>query len=143
MRCPSCKAEVAASDRYCRECGVRLGRSTRASATVQDMARDFAAKIEDRPADADAKYNLALAFLYQGEWQNACAELDAVVELVPEFTEAWERLAFARLKLGDVDAALVALEKVVALDPSRRDARTALDRLRARSARPRPEDADE
>ena len=131
------------SDRYCRECGVRLGRSTRASATVQDMARDFAAKLEDRPTDADAKYNLALAFLYQGDWEGACAELDAVVELVPEFAEAWERLAFARLKVGDADAALAALEKVVALDPSRRQARTALERLRARSGRPEAEDAEE
>ncbi|MFQ6097640.1 MAG: tetratricopeptide repeat protein [Armatimonadota bacterium] len=132
MKCPACKADVELSDKYCRECGVRLTRSGRATATVQDMARDFADKIDEQPQDADAKYNLALAFLYQSDWENACVELEAVVELVPEFADAWERLAFARLKLGDADRAIAALQRVVSLDPTRRQARAALERLRAR-----------
>jgi Tfp pilus assembly protein PilF len=44
--------------------------------------------------------------------------LDSVVELAPDFTEAWNRRAFVYFMQNDVDRALGDLRRALALDPN-------------------------
>jgi tetratricopeptide (TPR) repeat protein len=138
MKCPTCQHDVDEADRFCRNCGAALTPGARRppgpaptsrSATVADMASEYAATLADAPEDATTQYNLALALLYQGNYAEAAANLAAVVEKEPEFIDAYERLALALQKLGDTAGAVAALEKAIRLDPNNARLRGALDRL--------------
>jgi len=132
MRCPTCRQAVDEADKFCRNCGAALtpgGTPSRGSATVADMASEYAATLADAPEDATAQYNLALALLYQRNYGEAAANLAAVVENEPEFADAYEKLAIALQKLGDTPGAAAALEKAVELEPDNARLRSALERL--------------
>jgi len=132
MKCPACQAEVDEGDKFCRRCGAAMAaeaKPTGMSATVADMASEYAATLADAPEDVTTQYNLALALLYQGNYGEAAAGFAAVVEKEPEFADAYEKLAIARQKLGQSAAAIAALEKAVQLDPDNDRLRTALERL--------------
>ncbi len=140
MQCPECEHTVDQSDKFCRNCGASLapeaGRAPgdarlASSATMADLASEYAAALVDAPKDATAQYNLALAMLYQGKYSQAATHLFAVVENEPEFTDAYEKLAIALQKLGDTAGAVTALKGALGLDPENDRLRAALDRLSA------------
>ncbi|MGD8237046.1 MAG: tetratricopeptide repeat protein [Armatimonadota bacterium] len=132
MKCPACQHNVDEGDRFCRDCGAALGPRASAatgSATIADLASEYAATLADAPEDATAQYNLALALLYQGNYGEAAANLAAVVEREPEFADAYEKLAIALQKLGDTPGAVAALGKATQLAPDNERLRAALERL--------------
>jgi Flp pilus assembly protein TadD len=132
MKCPTCQHDVDDADRFCRNCGTALTLAAApptSSATMADLASEYAARLADIPEDVPTQYNLALALLYQGNYGEAAANLAAVVEKEPDFGDAYEKLAIALQKLGDAAAAITALQKAVELDPDNARLRAALTRL--------------
>ena len=138
MICPSCAHTIDPSDKFCRNCGAALAPAAErtgvastppGSATLADLASEFAKKLADTPENATAQYNLGLALLYQGSYAEAAANLAAVTEKEPEFADAFEKLAIALQRLGDIPAAVAALQRAVDLDPDNARLRSALTRL--------------
>jgi tetratricopeptide (TPR) repeat protein len=114
--------------KFCGECGARL-QATRGTATVAEMLAEYAKRVADKPADADAQYNLGLARLYQGQFEAAREAFAAVIELEPEFADAHLRLAECCVQLGRREEALTALQRAAELAPSDAKIREALQRL--------------
>ena len=133
MQCPTCHNDIAPTDRFCRHCGAALApeapKQPSGSATLADLVAQFGKTLADAPEDVTTQYNLALALLYQGNYREAAAHLAAVVEKEPEFADAYEKLAIALHRLGDIPGAISALERAVALDPDNTRLRSALIRL--------------
>ena len=61
---------------------------------------------------------------------------ERLLELTPEAAQAHANRGATLYHLGQVDAALQSLERALALDPSLRTARSAIEQIRA--AHPRP-----
>lgn len=130
MKCPSCGKECPDEDKFCGACGARLnGTSTGA---VDDMILELRKAVAEKPRDADMQYNLALAYLYRGMFAEAAATLEIVVELVPDFPDAWEQMGLALIKLQRLDEALVPLRRALELDPTRENVASAIRSIESR-----------
>ncbi len=64
-----------------------------------------------------ARFNLSNSLAHVGEWEAAIREMRAVVCSQPDFTEAWQNLAYLQYHQGDCDAAIACLDRVTALAP--------------------------
>jgi tetratricopeptide (TPR) repeat protein len=119
MDCPGCGREIAEEDAFCRHCGARLGGPPKQSrsATVDDMEREYRQWLADKPQDADAHYNVGLANLYSGNYDEAEKSFRTVVELLPEEASGYEKLAVALAKLGRRREALEEAQAACRLDP--------------------------
>ncbi len=106
--CPSCGGEVAVGDQFCRQCGASLQKATSEarSATVDDMYAEYRQRTSDQPQDADARYNLGLACLYQRRYREAVTHFRAVIQLLPGDPAGYEKCAIALARLGDRAQAL-------------------------------------
>jgi Tfp pilus assembly protein PilF len=101
---------------FCPACGARL-KVKEISPAVSRMIEDYRKRLSTKPEDADAHYNLALAYLEAEEAQLAEAELRRVIELEPEFADARVRLAIIYLRRGEKEAARSELEKALQAEP--------------------------
>lgn len=119
-RCPQCGREVADEDRFCRQCGAKLqGRPP--SATMEALAAEYRQAVADRPDDPDAHYSLALALLYNERWAEARIHLQRVIELTPDFPDAYARLVLCHARLGDLAEAWEVVEAGLAIAPEHED----------------------
>ncbi len=128
MKCPACGTEAGEKMRFCGQCGARLQESE-GTATVADMLTEYASRVQDKPQDADAQYNLGLAQVYQGQYEAALAAFQTVVQLEPDFADGHLRLAECCAKLGRDRDALAALQRAAELAPEDPKIRRALERL--------------
>jgi len=111
---------------FCPVCGARL---KAASAAVSRMIEDYRKRISTSPEDADAHYNLALAYLEAKEDGLAEVELRRVIELEPGFADAHLRLASIYLGRGEREKARKELQKALVAEPNNPAAREMLERL--------------
>lgn len=131
MKCPSCGKECPDENQFCGGCGARLDGEP-ASGAVDEMILELRRAIARRPQDADAHYNLAIAYLYRRMFAEAAGVLETVVELTPDYADAWERLGLALIKLDRLDEALVPLRKALELDPGRENVTRAIQSIESR-----------
>ena len=131
MKCPSCGKECPDEDQFCGGCGARLDAES-VSGAVDDMILELRRAIAERPQDADAHYNLAIAYLYRRMFTEAAGALKTVVELTPDYADAWERLGLALIKLQRLDEALAPLRKALELDPGREKVARAIRSIESR-----------
>jgi tetratricopeptide (TPR) repeat protein len=87
--------------------------------------------LERVPHYVTARLVLAKAYLDEGQDDAARAELDRLVEGAPRDAEAHRLLAEVHRRAGRLDTAMGHLETAVRLDAGDREARVALDLLRA------------
>ena len=87
--------------------------------------------LERVPHYVTARLVLAKAYLDEGQDDAARAELDRLVEGAPRDAEAHRLLAEVHRRAGRLDTAMGHLEAAVRLDAGDREARVALDLLRA------------
>ena len=66
---------------------------------------------------ADPLFQTGMGLIAQAEPDAAIEKLNQVIELKPEFAEAWNRRGDAYAALGDEDRALADYEHAVALNP--------------------------
>ena len=69
-------------------------------------------------ATADLLLQRAAAMMAQGKTEPAMRLLSTVVELQPDYAEAWNRRAFVYYHLNDTGRALGDIRRVLALDPN-------------------------
>jgi tetratricopeptide (TPR) repeat protein len=75
-------------------------------------------------------YFMGEIFIRQGRFRHADIALTTAVHWVPGNASWWVRLAYARENAGDLNSALEAYEKALALNPQLTDAQRGLDRTR-------------
>lgn len=126
MPCPNCGGEYSPGMNYCPHCGHRLKAAVTA---IEQMIEDYRKRLSTKPEDADAHYNLALAYLAIGDRAPAEGELLQVIELEPDFAEARLRLAEVYLLLGAKEKAKTHLTQALALDPALKEASDLLHSL--------------
>ena len=80
------------------------------------------AVVAKRPDDANALFLLGVGYARQQKYREAEPPLARVTELTPGFVAAWLELGVCRRRLGQAQAALVAYEKALALEPQNADA---------------------
>jgi lipoprotein NlpI len=67
--------------------------------------------------DADFYFHSGLKKQWQGDWQGALADYDQVIRLKPEFADAFDGRAAARIAMGDADGALADENRAIELNP--------------------------
>lgn len=72
---------------------------------------------ETNKKDAEALYNLGIAFSEIGRFEDAVMRLKKAVEYAPNHSNAWVGIGVAYIRLGRKSDAKDALKKAVALDP--------------------------
>ncbi len=128
-RCHRCGGEVEEGDRYCKHCGAKLS-GRRPSATMEALAAEYRAVVEEHPEDVDARYSLALALLYNEHFAEAAEHLRKVIELTPEFPDAYARLVVCLARLGQYQEAVVIVERGLEVAPDHRDLLSLRQQLR-------------
>ena len=76
MKCDSCGGALPPGNRFCGECGAPVKREapTPSGAPVEvldALIADYRKEVKDRPGDANAKYNLAMALEQRGRFEEA------------------------------------------------------------------------
>jgi len=66
--------------------------------------------LSQNPADAFARYGLAMAYAAEGREREALAEFDTIIERTPDYVAAYQMSAQQLLKAGRTDDARVRLE---------------------------------
>ncbi len=120
--CSICSSPVEEDARFCSECGASMEDEQDAptSATIRDMAQEYASQVLEHPEDTAARFDLALALMYDRKWGRAAEHLQQVIELEPDYADAHANLAVCFAKLGRPEPALEAVEQAIALDPDKK-----------------------
>lgn len=93
-------------------------------------------------SEARTQYKAGFTHFAEGRTDDAIACYRKALELAPDLAMAWNGLAMALAKQGDLDAAIEAARKYVELDPDEPLAHTALSMLFQQAGRiPEAEDA--
>ena len=66
--------------------------------------------LSQNPADAFARYGLAMAYASEGRAEEALAEFDRTIAMTPDYVPAYQMSAQQLLKAGRVDDARARLE---------------------------------
>lgn len=88
------------------------------------------------PQYATARLILAKTLVGEARLDEACTEVDAILQTSPKDVQCHRLAAEIDRRLGRVDAAAGHLERVIALDPGDRESRVLLGLLRADAASP-------
>lgn len=122
--CATCERAVDAAANFCPNCGSSL-RAPAMEAIIEDARR----ALRRNPADADAHYNLALAYRMTGPEELAVKEFAAVAELQPDFADPHYEIAAIHAKAGRIEVAMIALRRALDLDPNHLQAKRLLEKL--------------
>jgi len=125
LNCPGCGEQCQQEMNFCPTCGTRL---RAISGAVGKIIEDYRRQLSDNPQDANAHYNLALAYLQAGEEHSAEAELRRVLELEPGFADAHVRLAGLYLRRGEKEKARSQLQQALEAEPDNLSARRLWER---------------
>lgn len=122
--CSNCERAVEDHANFCWNCGASL-RAPAMEAMIEDARR----ALRRNPADADAHYNLALAYRMTGPEELALKEFAVVAELQPDFADPHYEIAALHAKAGRTEEALAALRRALQVDPEHREAKRLLEQL--------------
>jgi len=122
--CPNCERVAEDSANFCPNCGASL-RAPAMEAMIDDARR----ALRKNPADAEAHYNLALAYRMTGPEELALKEFAVVAELQPDFADPHYEIAALHAKAGRLEEAMAAAQRALALDPAHREAKRLLEKL--------------
>ena len=78
--------------------------------------------VDSARANADPDRKAGMEAVKEGQWGNAIARLNAYVARAPGDADAWNELAHAYRKSGDLDDAFKGYEKALQIDPKHRNA---------------------
>lgn len=99
--------------------GLALGGLGDLDAAVEELR----GLLRQHPALAPARLTLATALMARQDWAAARAELEEVVQRDPQSLQAHYSLGVVRYTLGDLDGAIDAYRRVLAIEPGHDDAR--------------------
>ncbi|MGO1076908.1 tetratricopeptide repeat protein [Inquilinus sp. CA228] len=96
--------------------------------TVAEAA--FTAVIESDPAYAEGWNRRATVRYLRGNIQGSIADIDQVLAREPRHFGALSGLGLCRIKLGDIQGAIDAYQRVLVIDPQMATAHTQIERLK-------------
>jgi hypothetical protein len=96
------------------------------SATVSQ----FSEALRLNPKDANAHYNLGVAFFRQGNFGKAIYHLSEAIKANPHYAEAHNNLGVALAQQGDLDSAIMHFSKAIRIKPDFQEAHKNLRRAR-------------
>jgi tetratricopeptide (TPR) repeat protein len=102
------------------------------SGDVGGAARDFAALLKEQPAFYPAQAGLGFLDLAERDFRRAATRFADVLERNHEYLPAWVGRAEAETELNNDAQAIAAMERVLALDPSRENIRSRLELVKFR-----------
>lgn len=126
--CPQCGRECPADMNFCPACGAKL---QAIPGVVGTMIEDYRKRLADTPNDADAHYNLALAYLKVKDEAAAEVHLRRVTELEPEFADAYAALGRILLHRGDMKGAIDELAKALQVEKNSPAVRQLAEEIKA------------
>jgi tetratricopeptide (TPR) repeat protein len=133
MRCRNCDAELAADAAFCHKCGARQAAGA-AFETIDRMIEDYRRKLDQKPDDADARFNLGLAYKQKGLDALAIPELERLRSEGVEFADLECELGALYLRQGRAGDALAAAQRALVMDPEHHAAKRLLDRASRKEA---------
>jgi len=128
MRCRSCNSEVPQGAAFCPKCGARQEAGAEFE-TIDRMIEDYRRRLDDKPDDADARFNLALAYKHKGLDELALAELARLRDETEGFVDLEYEMAALYLRRGELDQAREAAQRALAIEPDHRSAKRVLARI--------------
>jgi len=128
MRCRSCNSEVPQGAAFCPKCGARQEAGAEFE-TIDRMIEDYRRRLDDKPDDADARFNLALAYKHKGLDELALAELARLRDETEGFADLEYEMAALYLRRGELDQAREAAQRALAIEPDHRSAKRVLARI--------------
>jgi len=129
-QCPTCGRDIEAGANFCPTCGasVACGASVHSPA-VAAMIQEAHKVLAQKPEDASARYNLAIAYKLAGMDDMAIEEFAKVAALQPDFADAFYEVGALHAKHGRRSEAVAALTRARALDPENERVSRLLERL--------------
>jgi len=128
MRCRSCDAELPQGAAFCPQCGT--GQEAGAEfETIDRMIEDYRRRLDQKPQDADARFNLALAYKHKRLDELAIAELERLRDQGVEFADLEYELGALYLRRRQSEQALQAAQRALAIEPDHRAAKQLLSRI--------------
>lgn len=97
---------------------------------LRGAARDYTECLRSEPAFYPAAAGLGLVALAGRDFKAAVARFRSALSADDRYVPAWRGLVDAELGAGNVDDAMTALERLLALDPSREEDHSRLELLR-------------
>ena len=88
------------------------------SDAVKDMVLGYRNQLNETPEDHTTRYSLALAYLYARRFDLAEQELLQVLQAMPDYADAWERLVFIQARLGKVQEAQASAHRALEIAPN-------------------------
>jgi len=86
---------------------------------LEALIEGYRKQVADRPADAQARFNLGSELVRSGALEEAIAVLERTIALQPTMARAHLNLGYALTARGERSAALEYLQQAVELDPGR------------------------
>ena len=123
-QCPTCGRDVDAGINFCPACGASLH-----SPAVAAMIQDALKVLSEKPNDASARYNLAIAYKLAGSDEMAMEEFAKVAQLQPDFADAYYEMGALHAKHGRRSEAVAVLTRANELDPQNARIARLLERL--------------
>ena len=126
MICPKCKTRNAIGFKHCHECGGPLAQPTGELATEEAIL----AEAERRGQHAAALLAGALELQEQRQYSEAIPLAEEASEILPDSSTAFALLASLYERTGDHDKAILAMERVAALNPDSNADRLRLEKMK-------------
>jgi Flp pilus assembly protein TadD len=123
-QCPTCGRDIEAGINFCPACGASVH-----SPAVAAMIQDALKVLSQKPEDASARYNLAIAYKLAGSDEMAMGEFSKVAQLQPDFADAYYEMGALHAKHGRRSEAAAALTRAQELEPQNARIARLLERL--------------
>ncbi|MEI6432205.1 MAG: tetratricopeptide repeat protein, partial [bacterium] len=126
MLCPNCKTRNPIGFKLCHECGAPM------AAPVGELAVEEAlqAETERRHQHAAALLAGALELRAQRQYPEAIPLAEEASEIMPDSASAFTLLASLYERTGDHERAILAMERVVAINPESVEDKVRLERMK-------------
>jgi Flp pilus assembly protein TadD len=97
---------------------------------VEDLIVEYRNHLNEKPADHETRYALALAYMMGHQWAQAEAELVQVVGALGQYADAHARLAVCVARQQRPEEALGHAQRALALEPNNARYRSLVERLK-------------
>lgn len=97
---------------------------------LEGQVKGYEEVLKREPKNTSALVGLAKAQLQLQNWQASLVPLEKLSVIYPNQTEIWKAIAQTKIKLGDLNGAIAATEKLVKLEPKNQEYQNVLKLLK-------------